>query len=60
MGAESARERVVETFGLTKRYGDVLAVDDVQLTVPRGSVLGLLGPNGAGKTTAKLCLLPTG
>lgn len=41
----------VETFALTKRFGDVVAVDDLTLGVPRGSVFGLLGPNGAGKTT---------
>jgi ABC-type multidrug transport system ATPase subunit len=44
-------EAVVETIGLTKRFGDVVAVDDVSLQVPRGSIYGLLGPNGAGKTT---------
>ncbi|MEU0934840.1 ATP-binding cassette domain-containing protein [Embleya sp. NPDC005971] len=38
--------------GLTKRYGDTYALDDFDLTVPRGTVQGLLGPNGAGKTTA--------
>ena len=42
---------VVETTRLTKRYGDVVAVDDLSLAVPRGTVFGLLGPNGAGKTT---------
>ena len=36
---------------LTKRYGDVLALDGLELDVPAGSVFGLLGPNGAGKTT---------
>jgi ABC-2 type transport system ATP-binding protein len=41
----------VETRGLSKRYGDVLAVDDLDLTVQPGSVVALLGPNGAGKTT---------
>jgi len=40
---------VVEDLG--KRFGDVVAVDGVNLTVPAGTVLGLLGPNGAGKTT---------
>ncbi|WP_436794110.1 ATP-binding cassette domain-containing protein [Actinospongicola halichondriae] len=42
----------IRATGLTKRYGDVLALDGLDLTVPEGSVLGLLGPNGAGKTTA--------
>ena len=37
--------------GLSKRYGDVQAVDDVSLDVPRGGLIGFLGPNGAGKTT---------
>ncbi len=41
----------VETRGLTKRYGDVLALDRLDLVVPEGSVFGFLGPNGAGKTT---------
>ena len=43
---------VIETRGLTKRYGDVVALDRLDLAVPAGTVLGLLGPNGAGKTTA--------
>jgi ABC-type multidrug transport system ATPase subunit len=44
-------EFVVTTKGLTKRYGDRLAVDGVSMTVRRGEVYGFLGPNGAGKTT---------
>ncbi|MFV0525859.1 MAG: ATP-binding cassette domain-containing protein [Acidimicrobiales bacterium] len=42
----------VSARGLTKRYGDVLALDGLDLDVAEGSVMGLLGPNGAGKTTA--------
>jgi ABC-2 type transport system ATP-binding protein len=42
----------VEARGLVKRFGDVCALDGVDLEVASGSVLGLLGPNGAGKTTA--------
>src|SRR3954463_2338316 len=42
----------IETQDLRKYFGDVHAVDGVNLEVPRGSILGLLGPNGAGKTTA--------
>jgi len=42
----------VEATGLTKHYGNVVALDGLDLAVPTGSVLGLLGPNGAGKTTA--------
>jgi ABC-2 type transport system ATP-binding protein len=48
---------VVETSGLTKRFGDRVAVDDVELRIPRGSAFGYLGPNGAGKTTLIRMLL---
>jgi ABC-2 type transport system ATP-binding protein len=47
----------VETHGLTKRFGDNVAVDDVELLVPRGCAFGYLGPNGAGKTTLIRMLL---
>ena len=47
----------VETHGLTKRFGDNVAVDNVDLRVPRGSAFGYLGPNGAGKTTLIRVLL---
>ncbi|OIJ28157.1 ABC transporter ATP-binding protein [Nocardioides luteus] len=50
-------ELVVETDGLTKRYGDRLAVDRVSMTVERGEVYGFLGPNGAGKTTTLRMML---
>jgi ABC-2 type transport system ATP-binding protein len=47
----------VETHGLTKRFGGNVAVNDVELRVPRGSAFGYLGPNGAGKTTLIRTLL---
>jgi ABC-2 type transport system ATP-binding protein len=47
----------VETRGLTKRFGDNVAVNDVELLVPRGCAFGYLGPNGAGKTTLIRTLL---
>ncbi len=43
---------LIEAAGLVKRYGEVTALDGLDLEVAKGSVLGLLGPNGAGKTTA--------
>jgi ABC-2 type transport system ATP-binding protein len=49
--------RPVEARGLIKRYGDLLAVDHVDLTVEKGDVYGYLGPNGAGKTTSLRMLL---
>jgi ABC-type multidrug transport system ATPase subunit len=49
--------RVIETFGLTRRFGEVTAVDQVDLCVPAGCVYGFLGPNGAGKTTTIRMLL---
>jgi len=42
----------IEARGLRKRYGDVVALHELDLDVREGSILGLLGPNGAGKTTA--------
>jgi ABC-2 type transport system ATP-binding protein len=47
----------VEARGLVKRYGRIVAVDHVDLTVERGDVFGYLGPNGAGKTTSLRMLL---
>ncbi|MDR1111228.1 MAG: ABC transporter ATP-binding protein [Deltaproteobacteria bacterium] len=48
---------VVETFGLTKRYGRETVVDGLDLAIGAGEIFGLLGPNGAGKTTTLLMLL---
>jgi ABC-2 type transport system ATP-binding protein len=48
---------VIETQGLTKRYGQVVAVDDLNLRLSAGEVFGMLGPNGSGKTTTILMLL---
>ncbi|MFH1724521.1 MAG: ABC transporter ATP-binding protein [Elusimicrobiota bacterium] len=42
---------MIEILGLTKRFGDLTAVDDLRLEVPAGEIFGFLGPNGAGKTT---------
>jgi ABC-2 type transport system ATP-binding protein len=46
-----AGESVILTHALTKRYGETMALDAVDLVVPRGATYGLIGPNGAGKTT---------
>jgi len=43
--------QAIETAALTKRYGDTVAVENLELWIPQGSVYGFLGPNGAGKTT---------
>jgi ABC-2 type transport system ATP-binding protein len=55
---------ILETQNLTKRYGQILAVDGLSLQVQAGEIFGFLGPNGAGKTTTILMLLgltqPTG
>jgi ABC-type multidrug transport system ATPase subunit len=55
--AKLSDEWAVETHGLTKRFGDNIAVNDVELLVPRGCAFGYLGPNGAGKTTLIRMLL---
>ena len=52
----SESEPVVVIENLTKRYGDLVAVDDVSLSLGRGHILGFIGPNGAGKTTTAINL----
>lgn len=47
---------VVQVEGLTKRYGDLAAVDDVSFSIRAGEAFGILGPNGAGKTTTLECI----
>ena len=44
-------EPIIETRELTRRFGPIVAVDHLNLTVPRGEIFGLVGPDGAGKTT---------
>ena len=50
-------ETVIDICGLTRRFGDLVAVDDVNFRVPRSAIFGLLGPNGSGKSTIIRMLL---
>ena len=43
---------MLELKGLSRRYGDLVALDDLSFTVAEGQMFGFVGPNGAGKTTA--------
>jgi ABC-2 type transport system ATP-binding protein len=45
-------DTALEIRGVTKTFGSTLAIDDLDLLVPRGTTYGLIGPSGAGKTTA--------
>src|SRR5437868_6204394 len=47
----------IEAHGLVKRFGDAVAVDGIDLAIPKGMIYGILGPNGAGKTTTLRMLL---
>ncbi|WP_448811580.1 ABC transporter ATP-binding protein [Agromyces bauzanensis] len=57
MTASAAADLAIETHELTKRFRAQVAVDDIDLAVPRGAVYGFLGPNGSGKTTTIRMLL---
>ena len=63
-GVDSDRLVAIETIGLARSFGDLMAVDHIDLSVDQGELFSLLGPNGAGKTTTikMLCCLtrPTG
>jgi ATPase subunit of ABC transporter with duplicated ATPase domains len=50
--ARTGGNDVLELQGLTRRYGDLVVLDDLSFTVREGQMFGFIGPNGAGKTTA--------
>ena len=50
--ARTSGNDVLELQGLTRRYGDLVVLDDLLFTVREGQMFGFIGPNGAGKTTA--------
>ena len=50
-------DMIIKISNLVKRYGDLVALDHLELEIRRGEVFGLLGPNGSGKTTAINCIL---
>jgi len=51
------KQNAIEVSNLTKKFGDIIAVDNVSFTVKEGEFFGFLGPNGAGKTTLIRMLL---
>ncbi len=48
---QAAEPNAIETTALTRRFGDMTAVDHIDVRIPYGQIFGLLGPNGAGKST---------
>src|SRR5919197_3729085 len=48
---EEARGLILSATGVTKRFGGLVAVHDINFDIPEGSIISLIGPNGAGKTT---------
>jgi ABC-2 type transport system ATP-binding protein len=57
LGEKDEWDVVLELKGLTRRYGDLVALDDLSFTVAEGQLFGFVGPNGAGKTTAMRIIL---
>jgi len=57
MSSPAGAGPAIEASALTKRFGSIVAVDELTFSVPHGSVTGFLGPNGAGKTTTMRMLL---
>lgn len=50
-GVNATRKTVLETRGVTRRFGGLVAVDSVSISIPKGAIASVIGPNGAGKTT---------
>ena len=48
---DSSLEYVLQTYGLTRRYGGFIALDGLTMSIPKGAIYGFVGRNGAGKTT---------
>ena len=56
-GKANMSDIAIATHGLTKHYGDVRALEDLDLEIAKGEIFGFLGPNGAGKTTTMRTIL---